>query len=81
MLCRGHFFAHEMLRVGREGDGTLRIGERGGRGLWICRGAHDADLHAAVRRGLGGAVPDEDMKQIEEARRAWIETEGERRGT
>ena len=80
MLCRRRFVAHEMLRVGRESDGTLRIGEGGGRGVWICRDTHEGSLHAAVRQGLRGPVRDEDIDLIDQARHAWIAAESERRG-
>ena len=61
-------------------DGAIRIGERGGRGVWICSGPHEARLHAAIRQGLRGPVSDEEVDVIDQARRAWIERSNERRG-
>ena len=80
MLCRRRFGTQELLRISRDGDSVLRTAERGGRGVWICSGSHEAGLHAGIRRGLRGAVSDEEVDAIDQARRAWIETTSERRG-
>jgi len=80
VLCKRRFAMKELLRVSRQGDGAIRIGERGGRGVWICSGAHEAGLHAGIRQGLRGPVSDEEADVLDQARRAWIETTSERRG-
>lgn len=80
MLCRRRIATQELLRVSRDVDGAIRIGERGGRGVWICSGSHEAGLHAAIRQGLRGPVSDEEVGVIDQARRAWIERSNERRG-
>ena len=80
MLCRRRIATQELLRVSRSADGAIRIGERGGRGVWICSGSHGAGLHAAIRQGLRGPVSDEEVDVIDQARRAWIERSNERRG-
>ena len=80
MLCRRRIATQELLRVSRDVDGAIRIGERGGRGVWICGGSHEAGLHAAIRQGLRGPVSDEEVDVIDQARRAWIERSNERRG-
>jgi predicted RNA-binding protein YlxR (DUF448 family) len=80
VLCRRRIATHELLRVSRGVDGAIRIGERGGRGVWICSGSHEAGLHAAIRQGLRGPVSDEEVDVIDQARRAWIERSNERRG-
>ncbi len=80
MLCKRRFAMKELLRVSRQGDGALRIGERGGRGVWLCGGSHEAGLHAAIRQGLRGPASDEEVDVIDQARRAWIESWSERRG-
>ena len=80
MLCRRRFATQELLRISRDAHGALRTGERGGRGVWICSGSHEAGLHAGIRQGLRGAVSDEEADVIDQARRAWIEATSERRG-
>lgn len=70
----------ELLRISRDANGALRISERGGRGVWVCSGSHEAGLHAGIRQGLRGPVSDEEIDVINQARRAWIETTSERRG-
>lgn len=80
MLCRRRFTTQELLRISRDADGALRTGERGGRGLWVCSGLHEAGLHAAIRQGLRGPVSDEEADVIDQARRAWKKTTSERRG-
>jgi predicted RNA-binding protein YlxR (DUF448 family) len=80
VLCRRRIATQELLRVSRDVDGAIRIGERGGRGVWICSGSHEAGLHAAIRQGLRGQVSDEEVDVIDQARRAWIERSNERRG-
>ena len=80
MLCRQRFATQELLRISRDGNGALRTGEGGGRGVWICSGSHEAGLYAGIRQGLRGQVSDEEIDVIDQARRAWIETTSERRG-
>jgi predicted RNA-binding protein YlxR (DUF448 family) len=80
VLCKRRFATQEMLRISRDGNGALHTGERGGRGVWICSGSHEAGLHAGIRQGLRGPVSDEEADVIDQARRAWIETMSGRRG-
>lgn len=80
MLCRRRFGSQELLRLSRDREGTLRFGERGGRGVWMCGGSHRNDIRAAIRQGLRGPVSDKEFDVIEEAHRAWVESSNERRG-
>ena len=81
MLCRRRLDTNELLRIACERDGTMHIGEGGGRGVWICRDAHEEKLRVSIQRGLRGPLRDEDVELIHQARRAWIAVESERRGT
>jgi predicted RNA-binding protein YlxR (DUF448 family) len=80
VLCKRRFAMQELLRISRDADGALRIRERGGRGVWVCSGSHEAGLRAGIRQGLRGPVSDEEIDVIDQARRAWIKSTSERRG-
>ncbi|MFZ9698302.1 MAG: DUF448 domain-containing protein [Candidatus Limnocylindrus sp.] len=80
MLCRHRLNTRQLLRVGRESSGNIRIGGRGGRGAWVCADTHEGSLRAAIQQGLRGPVRDEEFELIDQARRAWIAAEDERRG-
>ena len=49
--CRRVAPVHQLVRVGRTADGTLRFGRTlHGRGAWLCQGSRDC-FEQAIRRG------------------------------